>query len=149
LYDNAPMTVIESMSCGTPVVGTSAGGTKEYVLHEQCGLIVPPADVDALAQALAKLASDKDLRERMSATCRARVMEHFTIEKTAGDTLKLYEKAVNMFVERHTALYPGEPESLSADLNALIDSFERTMYDMTYSNSWRFRINHWRKRAKQ
>ncbi|MBX9666713.1 MAG: glycosyltransferase family 4 protein [Candidatus Obscuribacterales bacterium] len=149
LYDNAPMTVIEAMSCGKPVVGTSAGGTKEYVGHEKCGLIVPPADSLALAQALSTLILDDKKRASMGAAARINAVENFSVQHMSEQTVNMYESAIQLYRNRHAALYPGQPERLTEDLHSLIDSLERRLYEMTYSNSWRFRINHWRKRAKE
>ncbi len=148
LYDNAPMTVIEAMSCAKPVVATSAGGAKEYAPHEQCGLIVPPADTAALAEALSRLVLDDGLRARLGTAARQNVLANFTAQQTASETAKLYEKAIELHKERRAALYPGEPEMLEQDLQSLIDAMERSLYEMTYSNSWRFRIKHWRQKAQ-
>jgi glycosyltransferase involved in cell wall biosynthesis len=149
LYDNAPMTVIEAMSCAKPVVATSAGGASEYAPHDQCGLIVPPADSDALARALSTLVGDSDLRKRFGLAARENVIENFTAAQTASETAKLYQLAIEKFKDRHAALYPGQPEMLAEDLASMIDAMERSLYEMTYSNSWRFRIKHWRQKAQE
>ncbi len=149
LYDNAPMTVIEAMSCAKPVVATSAGGAKEYAPHEDCGLIVAPADCDALANALSRLANDQALRKRLGSNARKRVIENFTAAQTAAETAKLYELACETFKDRRAALYPGQPEMLAEDLQSMIDAMERSLYEMTYSNSWRFRIRHWQQKAQE
>lgn len=148
LYDNAPMTVIEAMSCSKPVVATSAGGAKEYAPHEECGLIVPPADCDALAEALSRLVNDEGLRKKLGSAARQRVIENFTAAQTASETAKLYESAVELFKDRRAALYPGRPEMLEDDLQSMIDAMERSLYEMTYSNSLRFRLKHWQQKAQ-
>lgn len=150
LFDNAPMTAIEAMACGTPVVATAAGGTSEYVLHEECGLVVPPSDSDALADALIRLASDAPLRKQYGHAARHRVMENFTVRKCAQESIKLYEHARALYEERHVSLYPGEPERLQQDLEELTESLERSLYDMTFTNSWNFRIKHrWQRVRKK
>lgn len=146
LFDNAPMTAIEAMACGTPVVATAAGGTSEYVIHDDCGLIVPAGDTNALADALTKLSADADLRHLYGRNARNRVLEHFTIKKTAQESAKLYEHARSLYVERHVSLYPGEAEHLEEDLAELIASLESSLYDMTFTNSRTFRMKHrWRR----
>jgi glycogen(starch) synthase len=75
LYDNSPNTAIEAMACGIPVVASSAGGTPEYVLDRRTGLVVPPRDPEALADAVVRLATDVHLRERMGRAARAWVVE--------------------------------------------------------------------------
>lgn len=149
LYDNAPMTVIEAMSCGKPVVATSAGGASEYAVDRECGLIVPPADVAALAEALSELVTNDALRRQLGRNARERAVEHFTVQQTCLETVELYEHARALYLNRRAALYPGEPEQLEDDLRSLIDSLEKSLYEMTYSNSWRFRIKHWRRRAQE
>ena len=148
LYDNAPMTVIEAMSCAKPVVATAAGGAKEYALHEQCGLIVPPGESNLLAEALSRLIVDDEARIRFGANARQRALEKFSVEQMTSETVELYEKARKLFCDRRAALYPGQPETLSEDIQALVDSFERSLYEMTYSNSLRFRVKHWKQAAQ-
>ncbi|MFQ6131117.1 MAG: glycosyltransferase family 4 protein [Armatimonadota bacterium] len=58
---------VEAMALGVPVVTTDAGGAPEVVAHGQTGLLVPPRNPRALAEALLRLATDHDLRARMSA----------------------------------------------------------------------------------
>ncbi len=149
LYDNAPMTTIEAMSSGKPVVGTTAGGTKEYVLDQRCGLIVPPADSEALANAIILLCNDTARREQMGVFARKHVIENFTREITAKQSLELYEAAARRFAERQqpAGVYPREPEKLLEDMTTLIDAYEQTLYNMMYTNSWRFRLKHWKNRA--
>jgi len=56
---------IEAMSCGMAVVATTAGGTPEAIVDGETGLLVPPADPDGMARALARLAADDGLRIRL------------------------------------------------------------------------------------
>jgi glycosyltransferase involved in cell wall biosynthesis len=150
LYDNAPMTAIEAMASGKPSVVSSAGGAKEYVTDTECGFVVPPADADALAQALIKLVENGPLRKQMGNNARQRAVDQFSIERTCQDTLAVYEETRAKFMEgRVPALYPGEPENLEEDLTALIGSMEKRLYELMFTYSWRFRIKHWHKRARE
>lgn len=145
LYENGPMVAIEAMSCGRPVVGTSGGGTKEYVKDGECGLIVPPADSESLADALIKLANDKQLREKMGEQGRQRVLSEYTRKVLAERTLALYTRARERFLQREqpAGIYSNDPQKLYGDLRTLIDSYEQTLYNMMYTKSWRFRLRHW------
>lgn len=150
LYDNAPMTAIEAMACGKPVVASSAGGTKEYVLHEQCGLIVPPADERSLAESLTKLLQDRNLRENLGKNAQRRVMAELTVDGMVDRSLALYEMAIERYSKRSdNAIYAGTADGLNADLVDVVDSLDKRLYEMMFSYSWRFRLKHWQRRAKE
>jgi hypothetical protein len=147
LYENAPMTAIEAMACGKPVVASDAGGTKEYVLNNQCGLIVPAGDSTALGSALVKLIQDKAMRERFGKTARERVVQLLTVDKMCADSVALYEQARVTFARRATpALYTAQPAALQNDLVNLVGSLEKRLYEMVFTYSLRFRLKHWQKK---
>lgn len=59
------LTALEAQASRTPVIGTRAGGLPEFVIHEETGLLVPPFEADALADALQRLLTDDALRSRL------------------------------------------------------------------------------------
>jgi glycosyltransferase involved in cell wall biosynthesis len=71
-FEGLPMSVIEAMLCGLPVIATSIRGPREQVVQDQTGLLVPPGTVAPLAAALARLTGDAALRTRMGAAGMAR-----------------------------------------------------------------------------
>lgn len=71
--------IIEAMAVGLPVIATAVGGNGEAVVEGETGLLVPPADPEALARAMTLLAGDKELRERMGAAARKRAVERYDI----------------------------------------------------------------------
>ncbi len=75
------------MSCGRAVIGTDGGGTKEYIVHGQSGLIVPVKDAQAIAESLVKLLTDDAERNRLSANARKRVLEVFDRVEIATKTM--------------------------------------------------------------
>jgi glycosyltransferase involved in cell wall biosynthesis len=83
LHEGIPAALMEAMSHGVPVVGTATGGIPE-LLNGDAGLLVPPADAPALADALERLLADPDLRRRLGARGRARIEEEFDVTHTAG-----------------------------------------------------------------
>jgi len=89
LDDNFPTTVLESMSCGTAVVGFSVGGIPEQVT-EGCGQLVPSRDEKALGRAITALLEDDELRHTMGERCREKAVREYDQK---------------LFVERHLALY--------------------------------------------
>jgi glycosyltransferase involved in cell wall biosynthesis len=88
-FEGLPMSVIEAMLCGLPVVATAIRGPREQVVEEETGLLVPPASVSELAAALARLAGDPALRARMGAAGRARAMALYDEEAVVARTLDL------------------------------------------------------------
>lgn len=73
------ITIAEAMSCGKPVIASHIGGIPEVIGNEgHCGLLVPPADAAALAQAMTRLADDTGLRAAMGSAARARIAGQFT-----------------------------------------------------------------------
>lgn len=84
----------EAMAHGRPVVASAVGGLLDLVVHEETGLLVPPRDVPALRSALERLIGNPDLRRRFGAAARARILEHFSWERFARDTIQAYEDAL-------------------------------------------------------
>ena len=66
-WENFPHSVVESLAVGTPVIATAVGGVAEVVHDRENGLLVPPGDAGALADAMRDFASDEELRRRLRA----------------------------------------------------------------------------------
>jgi len=88
-FEGLPMSVIEAMLTGLPVVATDIEGPREQVVPEQTGLLVPVRDAASLARALGRLAGDAGLRARMGAAGLARAREHYTEARVVAHTLDL------------------------------------------------------------
>jgi glycosyltransferase involved in cell wall biosynthesis len=87
-----PKALVEGASCGRPLIATDVPGCREVVRHGENGLLVPPRNVQALADAIAKLVRDAELRSRMGGRGRAMVVQRFTSAWVAGQTIALYRK---------------------------------------------------------
>lgn len=83
-------TLLESMAAGVPVVATNVGGTPEAVVDGQSGLLVPPRDVPALADAIARVLENDVLAARLADQGRRRVTERFSFAQTVGANEQLY-----------------------------------------------------------
>jgi glycosyltransferase involved in cell wall biosynthesis len=80
------------MSCGVAVVGTTGGAIPEVVgTSGETGLLVEPNNPDALVGAIRQLLDDAELRARLGAAGRERVMERFTWQVTARGTAACYD----------------------------------------------------------
>ncbi len=84
--------LLDAMACGKPVVATSAGGIPEVVAGGETGILVPPRNHEAMAQAIVRLLTDAPLRRTMGEAGLARVREHFSAERMVQETLHVYER---------------------------------------------------------
>lgn len=144
VYDNSPYTCLEAMSCGKAVIGTSSGGTQEYIVHGESGVIIPPRDSDSIANALIGLVKDGEERSRLGKNARARVLEKFQRSEIARQTIELYRQAQASFQERkEQRLYRKPLDQALPDADALLYSYDKMLYDLLYLQSFRFRLRHW------
>jgi len=86
-----PMSVMEAMAAGLPVVSTAVGGVPELVREGVTGLLVPSEDAGALAQAMQALVDDPVRRQAMGAAARQHAVAHFDIRHTVRMYEELYE----------------------------------------------------------
>jgi len=96
---------LEAMALGLPVVATRVGGLEQAV--GACGLLVPPDDAAALAAAVASLARDAELAQRLGSAARARVAAHFLFDVQVARYALLYERVLAGDAAPAAAL--GEP----------------------------------------
>jgi len=90
INEGTPVSAIEALAAGRPVVATRVGGVPDVVRDGEDGFLVDPGDVDALADRLARLAADPELRERLGASGRARVIPRYSVERLVDDIDLLY-----------------------------------------------------------
>ena len=88
-FEGLPMSVIEAMLSGLPVVASDISGPREQVLDGQTGLLVPPGRARPLAAALSSLAGDASLRARMGEAGRARAMRLYDEARVVARTASL------------------------------------------------------------
>lgn len=88
--EGVPLALLEAAACGRPVIASDTPGCREIVRHGETGLLVPPHDIDALADAVAALAADPARRNAMGMAGRALVERDFAAPLIAEQTLALY-----------------------------------------------------------
>jgi glycosyltransferase involved in cell wall biosynthesis len=94
-YEGNPMSVMEAMAAGLPVVSTAVGGVPELVEEGQTGLLVPSEDENALSSALQRLIDDTDLRRTMGARAREVALTRFDARVMTRAYETLYETLLN------------------------------------------------------
>jgi len=94
VYEGFGLPCAEAMSCGTPVIATRAGALPEIIGSDGAGILVPPADPAALAEAIKRLLGDESLRQSMGKAARKRIEESFSWEVAAKKTVEVYKEVI-------------------------------------------------------
>ena len=89
--EGVPKALLEAAAAACAIVTTDLPGCRDVVRHERDGLLVPPRDPDALADALGRLINDVNLRDRFGAASRKRILTEFRSEAAIDATLRIYE----------------------------------------------------------
>jgi glycosyltransferase involved in cell wall biosynthesis len=88
--EGTPVSAIEALAAGRPVVATRVGGVPDVVQEGEDGFLVEPGATDDLADRLARLARDPALRERMGRAGRDRMLPRYAVERLVDDVDRLY-----------------------------------------------------------
>ena len=116
-YEPFGITPLESMACGTPVIGSDVGGIKYSVKDGQTGFLVPPNDTDALAGKINKLISDPLLIRKMKANALQRVHTFFTWARVADLVNELYCSVFDSSVFDQRPINPIVPKNILPVIN--------------------------------
>jgi glycosyltransferase involved in cell wall biosynthesis len=92
--EGIPLTLIEGMAAGLPVVATEVGGAAEVIENGVSGLLTPPGDDIALADAVLRLAGDDVLRRRLADAGRARAFERFSEDRMHDEYVRIFDALV-------------------------------------------------------
>jgi glycosyltransferase involved in cell wall biosynthesis len=90
-----PLSWLEAMCCGKPVVAYDIGWAPEVVVHNHSGLLVPAGQVDRLADAIIQLLCNLSLAEDLGMNARKRVEEKFSIQRVAAESLDWYRNVIS------------------------------------------------------
>ena len=99
LKEGLPLSLVEAMAAGLTVVATDVPGHRDVVVHGETGLLVPPDNPGALADAIAGLLADPERRRRMGEAGRQRALKEFSIQPRTAGTADVYRRAMTS-VER-------------------------------------------------
>jgi len=90
--EGLPFALLEAMAAARPVVATAVGGVPELILDGQTGLLVPPKDPQALAEAVISLLKNSSRARAMGLAARQRVLSHFTVDRMIAETEQIYRR---------------------------------------------------------
>src|SRR5262249_15061866 len=89
--ENFPLTALEAMACGTPVIGSAVGGVPDMVRPGITGILVPPQNVTALRTAICDMLQDPPRRAEMAANCRRIAVEEYSLDLQLRRHVELYQ----------------------------------------------------------
>jgi glycosyltransferase involved in cell wall biosynthesis len=88
--EGVPVSLMEAMACGVPVIATHVGGIAELIGHDETGLLVPASDPVALRDAIASYLNDYGLREKVSRQGREKVLSDFNLDNEVDKLAQLF-----------------------------------------------------------
>jgi hypothetical protein len=146
LEDNFPNTMLEAMSCGTPVIAFNIGGIPDLVKNGVTGFVAPENDLQTMAEQIIKLASNSQLRHNMSKKCHQIICDNHSLDIQANNYLNLYQDLLNSFNSSTQNLYlDSETSNLNQQLNSPIvvnlSSSPNLNLDKIYPNIFLYSIN--------
>lgn len=95
IQEGLGLSILEAMAKGLPVVASDVGGIYTLIKHGQNGLLVPPRDEDALAEAILEILNNPSLAEEMGNISKELVKEKFTLDMMTEKVLKLYQEVID------------------------------------------------------
>lgn len=91
LRDGLPNTLLEGMACGRAVIAANVGGIPDVICNNENGVLIPPGNIDMLAEAMLHLLQNSELRKTLGQAARQTVLDKFALERELQQNLQLYE----------------------------------------------------------
>ncbi len=96
LYENLPIRILEAMSSQTAVVATNICAIPEAITHNENGILIPPANSDAIVDSITTLLHDKIYAEKLARNARKTVLKKFSWESIGKEIEKVYENVIQI-----------------------------------------------------
>ena len=123
LEDNLPNTVLESMSCGTPVLSFDVGGSKDMIIEGRTGWLVAPGEEVHMAEMILKISREPSILSEMTSQCREHVLTEFCQSVQARRFFELYDMLLDQ-----PPVYGHQESTADATLPARLDCGQRTRF---------------------
>ena len=108
--ENMPLTILEALSCATPVVATKVGGIPEIIQDGENGFLVPKGDAKAMAERALEIISNKEKYQSFSQKARETAVEKYSLDRMVQSYLEYYDEIIDDF---HSYKKSGAPAMLS------------------------------------
>jgi glycosyltransferase involved in cell wall biosynthesis len=95
-WEGLPLSILEAMRQGLPVIASDVGGVKELVVEGETGFMIPAGDLDCLVRCIREINGDSALRERMGINARQRFEQMFTLQSMIDKTMAVYDEIIEI-----------------------------------------------------
>ncbi len=95
VFEGTPLTLMEAMYSGLPVITTDTAGMRDVIADRETGLLVPPRSPDAIAQAIALLTQELNLRRKLGTNAHREAIARYTWEQSAEPVWRVYQQLLN------------------------------------------------------
>lgn len=95
LTEGMPLTILEAMACGLPIIASKIPGTSEVVKDGETGILIKPGDVKQLSDAVIKLIEDENYAKRIRVRAYEFIRNHYSWDRIAEEYLKIYNEVLN------------------------------------------------------
>ena len=109
--EGLPMTILEAMATGLPVIASDIAGIPEVIQNEKNGILSPPQDVQALTSAIEKIANHTSLRRELGQNAQNTIQERFTMDSVCRKIQSLYKHVQLSSTTQTDALQTSHPEA--------------------------------------
>ncbi len=100
LVDNFPLTILEALSCGTPVIATEIGGIPEQIIDQETGFLIPPKDSIRMAEKIELLINEPEILNQMKYNAAAYSKDRFSNEHMANEYLSYYTEIIDIWKQK-------------------------------------------------